>query len=111
MTVNSFWLVQRGNEIKSLAKWFRKNLVPKGGLLERMEETLKDPEIGLWGVVPGGWLITTSSNTPNNSLPFLWYSPENSKYIAPYPRVSSRLYRDNVWNIRPLLWDIIENKI
>lgn len=101
----------RGNEIKSLAKWFRINLVPKGGLLERMEVTLRDPKIGLWGVGPGGWLITTSSNTPNNSLPLLWYSPENNKYIAPYPRVSSRLYKDNDWNIRPLLWDIIENKI
>ena len=101
----------RGNEIKSLANWFRINLVPKGGLIERMEVTLGDPKIGLWGVGPGGWLITTTSNTPNNSLPLLWYSPENNKYIAPYPRVSSRLYRDNVWNIRPLLWDMIENKM
>lgn len=101
----------RGNEIKSLANWFRINLVPKGGLIERMEDTLRDPKIGLWGVGSGGWLITTAGNTPNNSLPLLWHSPENNKYIAPYPRTSSRLYRDNDWNIRPLLWNIIENKL
>ena len=103
-----FLLGSKGNEIRSLAKWFRKNLVPIGGLLERMEITLKDPEIGLWGVGHDGWLITTSSNTPNNSMPFLWYTPEDGKSVAPFPRVSSRLYRNDVWNIRPLLWDIIE---
>ena len=101
----------KGGDVRNLTKWFRSNMLPEGGLLDRMERIFDDPELGLWGFGRGGWLITTSSNTPNNSLPLLWYTPEGGTYVAPYPRVSSRLYEDDVWNLRPILWDIIEKKV
>lgn len=98
-------------QVLELSEWFVESVVQESDLLWRMSEALKDPQIMFWGFDKGGWLLTGDLNTPNNSFPLLWHKPLKHPYLPPFPRVSSRNYETDRWNLRDLYWKIIKTNM
>lgn len=96
-------------EISELLEWFAQEVINSNdNYLQKMSRIFKDQDSLSYGFGGEGWLISTDHNTPNNSLPLLWYSSENHPYLPPFPRVSSRTYDSQQWNLRNVYQEIIE---
>ncbi|MCD4654933.1 hypothetical protein K8T06_13485 [bacterium] len=107
-------IIERGHrqtDVESLCKWFRDEILPDDSHIHRLAKTFADPNILLWGFGGEGWLVAGNRNTPNNSLPILWLNSKEKAYVAPYPRVPSRLYEHSEWNLREPYMEIIRKNL
>lgn len=95
-------------KVEEVCEWFRDEILPPDSHLHKMSEMFDDPEILLWGFGAEGWLVVGSTNTPNNSLPLLWLDSEPAAYVAPHPRLPSRLYDECTWNLKESYLSILE---
>jgi len=96
------------SQLAELVKWFAETVVDENSLLSRMARSCNTPKSKEWGFGAEGWLIATDENTPNNSLPLLWYGSPVHPYIPPYKRVSSMTYREESLDLGAAYWSIIQ---
>jgi hypothetical protein len=59
--------------------------------LARLSRESSDKSIAVFGFASRGWSIVTYKNTPNNSLPLLWFRPPKDGYLPPFERIDSRI--------------------
>ena|GEM_PF-5029359 len=98
-------------DIERLCCSFRDDVLPKDSPVHRLASASGDPSTLLWGFGGQGWQVAGNPNTPNNSLPLLWSSSKEKSYVAPYPRVPSRLYEHSEWNLRGCYLEIISSHL
>lgn len=85
--VRDIALVQQMREV---CRWFARTHVQSSGYrLADMSRT--DEDVAVYGFGKSGWNVVTHKNTPNNSLPILWFKPPNGAYEPPYERLDSRI--------------------
>ena len=104
-------LGHRQDDIERVCVWFRDEIMSASSDVHRVARAFDDPRILLWGFGGEGWLVAGNPNTPNNALPLLWVSSEKGPYVAPFPRVPSRLYEHSQWNLRAPYIEIIRGHL
>jgi hypothetical protein len=77
--------------MRELCKWFGEEVIlPSQSRLSLISEKAENLDILYYGFGGMGWNIVTHRNTPNNSLPLLWFAHQSSDYRPPFERVDSR---------------------
>jgi hypothetical protein len=78
--------------MREICKWFAEEHVLKTNYrLATMSLEQKNSDIAAFGFGGLGWSIVTHRNTPNNSLPLLWFRPPGEVYRPPFERIDSRI--------------------
>jgi len=78
--------------MRDVCKWFaEEHVLTTDYRLATLSREAKDPDIAAFGFGKSGWSIVTYRNTPNNSLPILWFRPPGDSYRPPFERIDSRI--------------------
>lgn len=93
-------------DMRSLCAWMAECHVLKSDY--RLSQLARvDPNVGLYGFGGRGWPVVMHRNTPNNSLPVLWFAPPTAAYHPPFERIDSRIGES--WNGRREWYARLEN--
>lgn len=90
---------QLQQRMRGMCEWFAaKYVLPTDYRLSKISKETNDPQVAAFGFGGYGWNIVTHRNTPNNSLPILWFRPPDDSYRPPFERIDSRI--GNTWSGR-----------
>jgi hypothetical protein len=79
-------------KMRELCQWFgQKHVLSTDYRLSKLSVLENNPDIASYGFGAMGWNIVTHKNTPNNSLPILWFRPPSNQYRPPFERIDSRI--------------------
>jgi hypothetical protein len=79
-------------EMETLCRWFGDtHVLPTNYRLAQISKQENNPNIAAFGFGAMGWNIVTYKNTPNNSLPILWFLPPGNAFRPPFERIDSRI--------------------
>ena len=79
-------------KMKELCTWFgRTHVLPTDYRLARLTREHGVLDIANFGFDAKGRNIESYKNTPNNSLPILWFRPPDDSYRPPFERIDSRI--------------------
>lgn len=83
--------------MRRLCQWFADEIVMKCDSRLTQQSGERGRETAVYGFGEAGWSVVTHRNTPNNSLPILWFD-SSSEYRPPFPRNESRV--GEIWSGR-----------
>lgn len=85
--------------MRDLCTWFAEtHILTTDYRIADLSRTQSDQSIAQFGYGSRGWNVVMSRNTPNNSLPLLWFRPPSDLYRPPFERIDSRI--DESWKGR-----------